>query len=203
MNPFIFASGFIELTSTWPYLRDQIREKTKPAIVSWGTWFILSSLTALASYSAGAIAAAILSVAIAIECLLVVLISIGKWNFQYSFFDFLCQLGALVGVVAWYLSNDPVIALVIFVISDAIGAIPTLRHAWKYPHEETVYTYSLSMAGNSFAAASAINFSFTELLVPLYLLALNATLSTVIIQRTQYFTRIGEQRTGIRCVYRR
>lgn len=203
MNPFILFGGLIEVSTAFPYMRDQLREKTRPAVVSWTTWLILSGLTASAAYASHAYPSAILSGAVAIECFLILVVSFGKWNFVYTVFDGFCQIGALLGIFFWYATTDPVLALVIFVITDAIGAIPILKHAWNKPYEETLDTFSLSIAGNCFVAASVTSFTFPELLVPLYLLTFNTTISTIIIQRRKMIPLPEEIPIRITRIHRR
>lgn len=186
MTPLMLIAGLIELSTAIPYIRDIRNGKTYPAMVSWITWFLLGAIAAGASFSDGAIASGIISGAIAVECLLIILFSLKKAQFTYSRFDAFCQLGALLGLLMWWWTKDPLVALIFFVVVDATGALPTFRHAWRKPREETLHTFSLSILGNSLALAAIPVYTVPEVIIPAYLLTLNTVLSGTILFRKRY-----------------
>ncbi len=188
MNIVIILAGIIEASTALPYIRDIRLGKTKPAIVSWITWLLLSLLAALASYAEGAIVSTVIAGALVVECAAIILMSLNKGGFSYTRFDGYCQLAAVLGLVLWRLTNEPMIAIFLFVVVDAIGALPTWRHAWRRPKEETLSTFAWSILGNALALSAITTFTLTMTLVPLYLLLLN-TILTIEIYLRRRFTR--------------
>lgn len=183
MNIVILIAGIIEASTAIPYIRDIRSGKTKPAIVSWITWLLLSLLVAFASYAEGAVVSTVIASALVIECGAIILMSLNKGKFSYTRFDGYCQLAALLGLVLWRLTNEPMIAIILFVVVDAIGALPTWRHAWRRPKEETLSTFALSILGNALALSAIPTFTLTMTLVPAYLLILNTVLTIEIFFR--------------------
>ncbi len=179
----LLLGGFIEMATALPYIRDIRAGKTQPAIVSWTTWMLLSFIASIASFSAGAIPSAIVTLALTLECFFIVLISIGRGKFSYTRFDKYCQSFALFGLFLWWWSSNPLTVLLCFVAVDAIGALPTFRHAWRRPHEETISTFSLSIIGNAIVLFAAPVFVFSQILAPAYLLSLNTLLTSEILFR--------------------
>lgn len=179
----MLIAGLIELSTAIPYIRDIRRGKTYPALVSWGTWLFLSVIAASASFASGAIASGIISSALVLECLLIIVFSINRGRVTYSLFDGLCQLGALAALFLWWWTDDPFLALVFFVAIDALGALPTFRHAWRRPREETLSTFTLSIVGNSLMLLAVPVYTISEVLVPAYLLSINIILSGTIFFR--------------------
>ncbi len=189
MNIVIFIAVIIEASTAIPYIRDIRRGKTKPAIVSWITWLLLSLLAALASYSEGAMVSALMAGALVIECGAIILMSFNRGSFTYTRFDGLCQLAAFSGLLLWWLTSEPMIAIVLFVVIDAIGALPTFRHAWRKPKEETLSTFAWSIAGNALALSAVSVFTLSMTLVPAYLLVLNSALTAEIIYRRKFIRK--------------
>lgn len=176
-------AGVIEALTAVPYIRDIVNGKTRPAIVSWSTWLLLSVIAAVASFAEGAVASGVIVSAVAIESLVIIIFSLRKGHFTYTRFDGYCQMGALLGVLLWYVTSDPLLGIVTFVLIDFIGAFPTFRHSWRRPWEETLTTFSLSILGNGLALATIPEYTATATLVPLYLFTLNTALSGTIFFR--------------------
>ncbi len=196
MSPLLLIAGIIETSTAIPYIRDIRRKTTRPAIVSWFTWMLLSGVAAGASFSQGAMASAVLASALALECLAIVAFSIGKGHITYSRFDAFCQLGAFLGLILWYSTKDPIVAVIIFVVVDAIGALPTFRHAWRRPYEETMYTFSLSILANALALVAISDYTFEDTVVPAYLLLLNLLITAELLlrERGPKFLRVKMRR---------
>ncbi|MEK7118418.1 MAG: hypothetical protein AAB869_02300 [Patescibacteria group bacterium] len=183
MTPLVLIAGLIELSTAIPYVLDIRRGKTYPAIVSWATWLVLALIATGASFSEGAVASGVISSALVLECSIIILFSLEKAHFTYSLFDACCQFGAILGLFMWWWTDNPMAALIFFVVIDATGALPTFRHAWRRPREETLYTFSLSIVGNALALAVVPVYTVPEILIPAYLLTVNTLLSGTIFFR--------------------
>ena len=127
---FIIISSILTIVAVIPYIRDIIKKKTKPRIVSWFNWSLLAGISAAASYAAHQYPAAILSTFGAIECLIIVFLGFKHGDKHLELFDIGCQIGALTGLILWWIYNSPAIAIVAAILIDFIAGLPTLRHAW-------------------------------------------------------------------------
>lgn len=177
---FFALAGLFELSATIPYLTDILRGRTRPALTTWGVWLLLALFTCVAAIFAGAYSSAVISGAVAVECLLIFLFSIRYKNFTFKKFDAICILGVIFGLCVWWFSKDPVEAMVIAVVIDAIGAFPTIRHALLKPKEETIWMFILSILANICALVAVSELKFANILVPVYLLLLNTILVLII-----------------------
>ncbi len=176
-------AGILEAGTAIPYIRDIRRGKTKPAIVSWMTWMVLSGIAGSAAFAEGAYAGAVIGLALTFESFVIVIFSIGKGHITYTKFDGFCQAGAMVGLLAWYITNDPTAAIICFVATDIIGAIPTFLHAWRRPAEETLITYSISILANSIALITIQVYTLADTLIPAYLLIFNTVITSILLLR--------------------
>lgn len=171
---FLVLSVIFTLICIIPYARDILKGQTKPNLVSWITWTILTSVATVAAWSAGEHTAAIFTGSAAIETLAVVLLGLHRGYVTYAPFDVACQLGAITGFVLWWVFNSPAVAVVAAVIIDLIGALPTVRHAWINPQEETSLTYALAAVGGAFALLALGSYTWTNLPYAVYVVAINA-----------------------------
>ena len=127
--------------STVPYLIDIVRKRTKPNIVSWLTWTILTSIATAAAFAAHEPRSALLTLGATICCASVVVLGLKFGIAKFSKFDILCQVGAILGLIFWLVFDSPVIGIAVPVAIDFIGAMPTVRHGWLKPGEETWQTF--------------------------------------------------------------
>jgi hypothetical protein len=66
----------------------------------------------------------------------------------------------------WYLTADPLWAVVVLTTVDVLGFGPTVRKAWQLPHSESLLFFGLFMARNIIAIAALENHSLTTVLFP-------------------------------------
>lgn len=170
---FLVLAGLFTVVSAVPYIIDILKNKTKPNPVSWLTWTILGVVGAYAAYSAGETNTAIFSLTTSLETLLIVILGFFKSKFKYEKFDIYCQVGALSGLLLWWIFNSPLLAIFAVIIIDFIGALPTLRHCLKKPFEETWQAFALAGVGGFFAILSLHDINWASFSYPIYIFLIN------------------------------
>lgn len=164
----------ITLYASIPYIIDVLRKRTKPRVVSWFNWSLLAGISGAAALSAKQYPSAILSIAIFIECISVVIFGLKLGDKKFDFFDVVCQVGAIIGLLLWIIFNSPLIAIIASVGVDYIASLPTFRHIWQKPHEETVSAFIMSGLGAAFVLAAVHKPHATGLIVPISIIFINA-----------------------------
>lgn len=180
---FAWIGPILTIVALLPYIIDVVRKKTKPNIVSWFTWTLLTSIATAAAFAAGEPEAAFLTLANAIGTFTIVLLGLKNGIAKLSLFDIACQVGAITALVAWLVLDLPIIAIAGVVFIDFLGVLPTIRHSWVSPEEETWQTFALSTIAPVFTIASISMFNFENLLYPLYLLIADGLVMVIIIYR--------------------
>ncbi len=133
----IVISSIVSLMGTIPYIRDILKGKTKPRIVSWLTWAVLTGIATAASFVDHQYPSAILATCMTLNALAVVVLGIIKHGrVLFDRFDIVCQLLVVVGLATWYVFQSPAVAVIAVIVIDAIAGLPTLRHAWRYPKKK-------------------------------------------------------------------
>jgi D-alanyl-lipoteichoic acid acyltransferase DltB (MBOAT superfamily) len=187
----IFAAA-LAAVSTFPYLVDIVRRKTKPNIVTWLTWTILTLISGLAALAAGEPRAALLLFGSTICTGAVVVLGLKFGIAKFSLFDTLCWIGAGLGLLFWLIFNSPTIGIVVPVIIDFVGMMPTLRHSYLKPDEETWQTFLIGIIAPILTIMSLNDFNINNLAYPLYLLLANtAIVATVVTRRRQLGLPLG------------
>lgn len=182
-NVLIVLSSFFTIAAALPYISDILKRKTKPRVVSWLIWALLTGISAAASLSDKQYAAFVLSLSASIECIAVVLLGLKYGDKDYSRLDIGCFAGAIIGLLLWYIFDSPSIAILAGIIIDLVGAVPTISHAWIDPFEETWMTFAMSAIGAVFAVLAATTVRVTSLANPIYIVIINMILTSVIITR--------------------
>ncbi len=181
-NILLTIVGIIEVIANIPYILNVLNGKSKPNLASWSTWTLLNAIIVVSAFAAGsAINTVVLGISFFVGSSTVLLIALFKGTRKYTLFDGVCQFVALLGVVLWQLSNNPNIALLLVVIVDIFAFIPTARHAYLYPSEETWITYCISGVMAIALTALATTPSFAALSITTESALLNLILVTIIL----------------------
>jgi hypothetical protein len=179
----IVLSGIVMISSAVPYIIEIIRGKTKPRIVSWAIWTLLTSIATAASFVDGQYPAAALSLAVTIQTGSIVVLGLRHGDRKLTRLDVVCVIGAVVGLVLWYVFNSPAIAVLAAVTIDLIGVIPTIHHAWWRPSEETWLTFLMASLSGGLTVLVAGSWRATAIAYPLYLLIINLLIVVVLLGR--------------------
>lgn len=183
-NLLLVIAGIMSLLSGLPYIFDSLKGKTKPNIASWSTWTLINGIAAVAALAAGgATNTVMLGFSYFVGSLTILLIAILKGTRKYTLFDGACQLIAVGGLVFWQISHEPNIALLFAITADIFASMPTIRHAYLYPGEETWITYAIAGMGAFLFLCLATSFSFAALAIPISFFLINSLLTTIILYR--------------------
>lgn len=176
-----WTGAILAVVSVGPYLYDIIKGRTKPNIVSWFTWTLLTGIVTAAAMASGEPRTALLSLASTICTLSVVILGLKFGIAKFSRFDAICQLSAAVGLILWFIFNSPAIAIIAAVSIDFVVMLPTLRHSWLKPNEETWQTFLIGTVAALFTIFSLSSYTVESLLFPLYIFVANGAITAVII----------------------
>ena len=179
----LLLAAIVTIGSVVPYIRDILRGTTKPNIVSWITWTILTAIATVAEFAAGEYKTAIFTSSAVVETTLIVILGLKYGYAKYSRFDVVCQVSAVIGLILWWLFNNPALAVVASVTIDFIGALPTIRHSWLEPGEETWPTYAMAGLGGLLAIFALTSYNWTSLTYAIYIVLINLVISTILISR--------------------
>jgi hypothetical protein len=183
----IVLSALIGASAFYPYIKSTISGAVRPQLVTWSIWTVLSGVLTISLLQQGAVASAALSAQALIGCGLVVAFGWRRGHVRLTRLDILCLIGAIAGISALIVMRDPVVTIFVAVAVDAIAFIPTFRHAWANPEEESALAFSLSATAATLALVVAImhHGNFDAVLYPLYSVLFNGATAIIILFNRQ------------------
>jgi hypothetical protein len=147
---FGLIAGAISLAAFVPYIITSVRGKTRPNRATWFIWSVLGLILLASYYAVGARDTIWLMVGNQIGFFATLAVSMRYGEGGWTKLDKGCIVGAGLGLVAWLVFNSPLMALIMSIIMDFIGGIPTIRKAYHDPGSENRMTWFLFSAGNVF-----------------------------------------------------
>jgi len=170
-----------------PYIKDIVRGKTKPRVISWAIWTLLLALTAVVSWQEGQMASVVLSAASSVACFIVVLLAIRHSTIELNRLERFTLIGALVGVGLWLMFDDPMTI-------DAIAYLPTFANGWNKPHHESLGMFVISAIGSGLVliAAFLAHASSQGLVYPVYSVVFGSIMIGILLTRRPSVIRTCE-----------
>lgn len=164
------AAGVLSVGSFIPYIHSILAGKTKPSKATWIIWTALSFIIASAMWSKGTLNAQMMVIApadLVVLCLALSGYGVSGWKRT----DTICILGAGIGLLAWVVTKDATIGLIIALAVNAIGSWPTIEKCWTHPEQENPLAYLLlacAGAAEIIALGEVNNWTIENALQPIY-----------------------------------
>ncbi len=177
------SSGLLSLISTFPYIRDIFRKKTKPERGTWWIWSLLSVVFLFAQFDAGATWSLGLTIGEVVGLLVIAILSL---RYGYGKFDTRDSIGlviAVIGIVVWQVTDSPLAAILIVMMVDVVAYGLTLRKAWRAPRTETLSSWVMSALSGILAVLAVGDAGFTVLIYPLYVAVFDGSVTLIISYR--------------------
>ena len=179
-------AGVLALVGYIPYIYSIFKGITKPNRATWIIWTIVGGLLAFSYAAEGDSNAIWLPIGYFVGPLIVAILSIWYGYTEWTRVDKVCLLIAIISIVPWVLSKDATITLVINVLIDASGAIPTLVKTYKEPETEDLTAWAIFAIANTLQLF-ALSYLDITVLYPAYLFFL-ATGMVVLILRGRFLS---------------
>lgn len=180
------VAGIIALAALAPYVLSILRGETKPNRASWWIWTVVGFMLGASYYSSGANHTIWVPVSYFIGPLVIVFLSI-KWGVGgWTRFDRCCLLGAGVSVVLWWMFSSPLIALLINLFIDFMGALPTVRKIYYEPESEDRTAWVLVFVANTANLFAIETWTFAIVIYPIYMFISCGLITVFIFIRRNY-----------------
>jgi len=169
-------------------------EPTHPRAATWIVWGIVGVVLASAYSSSGTAETAWPAWGLAIEFVAVALFAIiydsesggirpvAQWGHMISDMDFTeraCVGGSAIAGFLWFISGEPLLALLGSYAVDFLAAVPTVRQAYHRPLEEPASSWFFTVVGNIFNVLAVPSWSLVSIdsfaiwSYPIYMLTMN------------------------------
>lgn len=166
-----------------PYLRDTFKGKTKPHVISWFLWTLVSFLAFALQWSKGAGSGSYANFTMGLICLVLFLYSFKNGKKDVKPVDIISFILAIIAIVLWLIVHQPVWSIILVVIIDALSFTPTFIKSWSKPWGETLFTWVLSIVRQGLIMLSLQSINLVTILFPLYAFIANILFCTLLITR--------------------
>ncbi len=175
-------TGALTFAAVLPYVRDMLRGTTRPNLVTWGLWLVIQTVFILAQFSAGASWSVLLPLTEMLTVGLVFVLGVCGYGYKkYRMLDLVCLVVALLAIVLWQLTSEPLVALWMALLADLAAGTPTLMKAYTDPMSETPSAYFLVFVSAIFGGLSSAVIDVPNLMWPAYICAFNGAVLALIL----------------------
>ncbi|EKD71766.1 MAG: hypothetical protein ACD_46C00103G0007 [uncultured bacterium] len=174
-------AGILALAGYIPYIISILRGKTKPNRASWFIWALVGGLLAFSYFAEGDPHAIWLPIGYFIGPFITAVLSIRYGYSEWTRLDTFCIIAALISIIPWVLSQDAILTLIINVIIDAAGAIPTLVKSYYEPETEDFTAWLIFFIANTLQLF-AITIWNLSAIYPIYLFFLAGIITYFIVK---------------------
>ncbi len=165
------------------YFRNIFSGRTRPHAFTWLTWGILAGIAFAAQVSGKAGPGAWVTGVTAAACMAVFFVALFRGERNFPMLDWLCLAGAALAIGVWLFTKDPVGAVLLIILTDALAFAPTFRKGYDKPHEETATTFALNGLKFGFAILALDAINPVTALYPAYLVSSNSLFVILLIIR--------------------
>lgn len=174
----------LTLVAFFPYIRSIIKATVRPHVFSWVIWGTTTFVVFLAQLDDhGGAGAWPIGVSGVITIFIAVLAYLKRADVSITRTDRLFFVSAMSSLPFWYLTSDPLWAVVILTTVDVLGFGPTVRKAYALPHSESLLFFALFTARNLIVIMALENYTVTTVLFPAVTAAACALLIAMVMYR--------------------
>ena len=172
-----------------PYIRSIVQGKTRPHVFSWVIWGTSTCIVFLAQLTdKGGAGAWVIGVSGIISIYVAILAYLKRSDSTITRIDWLFFILAMTSLPLWYLTSDPLWAVVLLTTVDVLGFGPTFRRAYIHPFEEQLMFYVVMALRNLVVLSALENYSLTTVLFPATIAVACLIFSLMVVYRRRVLT---------------
>jgi hypothetical protein len=174
----VLIAALASLVAAIAYVHSMFKGKTNPNRVTWLMWTVAPFTATFASLYSGATWAVVPVFMSGLSPLLILLASFlnKRAYWKLSAFDYACGALSALAVVLWYITENPNVAIIFAIFSDALAAAPTLRKAWRNPESEFSWPFLVGVFSPMTSFLVTPTWAFSDIAFPAYLVLINILL---------------------------
>lgn len=165
---FGISSAIVNIIAFIPYIRSIFSKNTKPERSSWWIWTVLMTVALFAQISAGATWSALLTLVFVVGNLVVAVLSTKYGYGKFTTKDRFSITLAVVAIILWYITENPLIALLLTIVVDFLAYWLTIIKSWKAPYSENITSWVLMTVAAILSVLSVGVTNMTLIIFPAY-----------------------------------
>ena len=177
------VAALLAILQAIPYIRDIFRGKTKPHLYTYLIWSIVTALAFLGQFAAGGGPGAWTTGVMAIITIGVLVLCFKYGTEDITSFDAVFLVAALLAIIPWWLTKDPMYSVILATAIDVLAFLPTIRKTYNDPTSETLISYISNLFRHPLSILALSAYSITTVIYPASLFVMNGILVLVIVWR--------------------
>lgn len=178
-----YIATALAIASYLPYFYGIYQGKTKPHAFTWFVWGTLNVVAFAAVRIAGGASGAWVLAVNVVACYTIAAVGFWQGRVKYDLTDWLALAGAFLGIILWRLTSNPLYAVILVSLSDAIGSIPIFRKAYRLPFEENITSFAMGVWYYLLAILALDSLTITTWLYPAIVFVLDSALVILVLFR--------------------
>jgi hypothetical protein len=174
-------AGILSIVGYVPYIISIFQKKTQPNKATWIIWAIVGGLLAFSYLAEGDQNTIWLPLGYFVGPLIVAILSFFYGYSTWSKLDYVCLVVAIISIIPWILSKDATITLLINVLIDMSGALPTIIKTYHEPETEDLTAWAIFFVANTLQLV-AISYWNLAAIYPIYLFFLAGSIVFLILR---------------------
>ncbi|MEK9176728.1 MAG: hypothetical protein AAB923_00360, partial [Patescibacteria group bacterium] len=175
----LVIAAITHIAGTFTYVRNTLLGRTQPNRVTFFLWGVIPMIAVAAGISEGAWWALLPVFMSGVGPLLTFFASFvnRKAYWKLGTIDLVCGGLAVLAIILWQITDEPMLAVVCAILADGLATYPTLLKAWRQPGTETGVIYIIALVESIIGLFALSAFTFSEYGFLLYLVLINVLLS--------------------------
>jgi hypothetical protein len=183
MNEFLpILSAILALISPLVYGVAIVQGRAKPHRTTRFVLLLIGVLTALSLFAHGDQVGIYLAVASAIQSITIFGLSLKYGVGGGNKIDIICLLIAVLGIVLWQLTNNPLVGLYFAIAADFTGMVPAILKTYRWPESEVASFFALDAVAALLILLALSHWAVADFAYPLYILVINGVMVSLILR---------------------
>lgn len=184
-------AGIIAISGYIPYIYSILKGHTQPNRATWFIWTIVGGLLAISYIAEGDQHSIWLPLGYFFGPLITAILSLRYGYAEWTKLDTICIVAAVISIIPWVLSDNANATLVINLLIDMIGSVPTLVKTFREPETEDLLAWVFFFVANTLQLFAIEMWNLASL-YPIYLFVL-ATSMVLFILRGKIVAKLQKQ----------
>ncbi len=174
--------GLLAIIGGIPYMIDAYKKKITPHRITWGIFTLVDIIAIANQLAAGATNSVWLVAGFALANLTIFLLSLRHGAGGTERLDIIVLCGAILGVIAWQISGNPLASIIANLVVITLAMAPTYKKGWIDPKSETSTVFLMGAIASLLAAISVGKLDYILLLTPVYIFAIQGMLFIILVR---------------------
>jgi len=174
------VAGLLAIFAIVPYIKDIFHGSSKPNTISFAIWELLLLISFLAQLSSGASWSILMLGGDLIGTGIILFLCLRGFGYRkYGWTEWVCLTLAILAIILWQTTKEPLLAIIFAVIADLMASVPTVVKTYKDPVSEAPTMWFIIAFAAILSLISTEIRDGVNMLFPSYLLFINGLIGTL------------------------